>query len=110
MKKIVSFVLCIIMIFALSTPVFAAAPNGPVARPTYVANPKDGTDVTLRVHTDVVVRSEPTTSSSKLGTLYVGDTVHVIYWQWTDTKVNGYYWAQIDYGDSVGYVANSLLS
>lgn len=77
---------------------------------------KSGQDITLWNHTEVIMRSLPNTSSTKVHTLYVGDTVHVITWQVSPTPTNGHYWANIYHKHSStgafysGYSANDLLS
>lgn len=62
-------------------------------------------------HNDVVVREAPGTRSRKLGTLYVGDKVTIVNFNY-DT-VCSHTWAQIywplDQYTSYGYVANEYL-
>lgn len=98
MKKAVSFILCLVLVFALAVPAFAAGSSGAGS-----AVPKAQT-ITMTKHTDVVVRSGPGTSYSKLGTLYIGDTVTVNNWDYNNTG-----WVQIFWGTGYGYVRGDLI-
>ena len=75
-KKIVSFIMCLAIVAAMSVTAFAA-PAEPQSAPISVMHSKDDTYVTLYNHTDVVVRAKASTSAQKVHTLYVGDTVYI---------------------------------
>lgn len=115
-KKFISFVLCMSLILAMSVPAFADAPeeiavlcstNGSDITPFINEHPLDGTYITMQNHYNVVIRLQPSTSSTPLGTLYEGDTVYIIKYNayMTDTRD----WAYIQFGTIKGYVANDLL-
>lgn len=97
--------LCLMMVFSLAVPAFAEE-IATEATPTEATATATGTTVTMQ-HTDVVVRSAPGTSNSKLGTLYVGDTVTVT--NWTYQMVGSYWWVQILWGSGYGYVRSDLI-
>lgn len=105
MKKFVSFVLCMMMIFTLAVPAFAEGPaveTVPVETTADVAN-----EPIIMQHTDVVVRSAPGTSNRKIGTLYVGQSVIVTNWRYE--QVGTYWWVQIEWNDGFGYVRSDLI-
>lgn len=104
MKKLVSSVLCMMMVFTLTVPAFADSPT--IEAPSVEAVASVASVITMK-HTDVVVRSAPGTSNSKIGTLYVGDTVTVNNWYYQ--KVGSYWWVQIIWGDGYGYVRSDLI-
>ena len=58
----------------------------------------------------------PTTNSSKVHTLYVGDSVYIYDWQTNLYLTDGHYWARLRHYDTnnrayyYGYSANCLLS
>lgn len=106
-KRIISFILCLAIFSAMSISAFAAP-----AETASVMHVKDGTTITLRQHTDVIMRGIPSTSGAKVHTLYVGDTVEIIKWMYA--TVGDYDWASLRHFDTgryiYGYSANSLLS
>lgn len=106
-KKIVSFALCFVMILAMSVTAFADS-----AETASVMHSKDGTTITLRQHTDVIVRERPSISAAKSHTLYVGDEVYIV--KWIYATADDYDWAKIRHdvdGNYIyGYSANYLLS
>ena len=110
MKKLISLLLCLVMVLSLSITAFAAESS--VQKSTAY-------DITLRNHTDVIMRASASTSAAKVHTLYVGETVTVHTWQVSDIPTNGHYWAYIShehlYDNGTpkrfyGYSANDLLS
>ncbi len=106
-KRIISFILCLAIFSAMSISAFAAP-----AETASVMHSKDGTTITLRQHTDVIVRAKASTSAAKLHTLYVGDEVYIIKWIYATAEEID--WANIRHKDSgryiYGYSANYLLS
>lgn len=105
MKKIISFALCLVMIFALAVPAFAAEPVVEIMPIKTTSSTRDTT--IIMQHTDVVVRAAPGTSNPKLGTLYVGESVVVT--NWTYQKIGDYWWVQIRWGSGFGYVRGDLI-
>lgn len=87
-------------------PVSAFADNPSFEVPTVKARAIASETITMQ-HTDVVVRANPGTSSDKLGTLYVGDTVVVTDWQYE--MVGSYWWVEIEWGARKGYVREDLI-
>ena len=118
MKKMISFILCFIIAFSFAATAFADSSaelsNAGDTTPISAAHVNDGTTITLWNHTDVIMRSQPTTSSSKVHTLYSGDSVYV--YQWEYASADGYTWAYIRHYHSstnvykYGFSANSLLN
>lgn len=112
-KKIVSFIMCLAIVAAMSVTAFAA-PAEPQSAPISVMHSKDDTYVTLYNHTDVVVRAKASTSAQKVHTLYVGDTVYI--YKWIYGTADDYDWASIRHYDSelqrniFGYSVNCFLS
>lgn len=105
-KRLVSLVLCLLMIAALSAPAFAAAPGNGSAQPNGVAHPLDNTWVSLN-HDGVHFRKEPSIYSDIYDTLYSGTYVYIVKYEYTHTL--GIYWAQVQYGGHTGYIDSSLL-
>lgn len=111
MKALVASILCLIIVCTLSFSAFACNNNGGIDDMS-----KDNEDVTLWNHTDVIIRSQPTTSSSKVHTLYLGDSVYIYDWQTNLYLTDGHYWARLRHYDTnnrayyYGYSANCLLS
>jgi len=64
-KKIVSFIMCLAIVAAMSVTAFAA-PAEPQSAPISVMHSKDDTYVTLYNHTDVVVRAKASISAQKV--------------------------------------------
>lgn len=97
-KVILSAILCLALVFSVVAPVYAEsipAENRSVNEDSFY----------MSKHTDVVIRSGPGTSYSKLGTLYLGDYVQVI------NRAEGTYgWSYILSKGIYGYVRNDLLS
>lgn len=92
------------VVFTLAVPAFA---DGPAIETPAVETAASVPSTVTMQHTDVVVRSAPGTSNSKLGTLYVGDTVTVTNWNYQ--KVGSYWWVQIIWGSGYGYVRADLI-
>lgn len=92
------------MVFSLAIPAFA---DGPANETPPAETAASVASVITMQHTDVVVRSAPGTSNSKIGTLYVGDTVTVTNWYYQ--KVGSYWWVQIEWGTGYGYVRSDLI-
>lgn len=115
--KIVSFVLCVAMILALSVTAFAEGFASASTR-SYDSYPYDLYDekyVKMVNHTDVVVRSTASTSAAKKGTLYTGYYLTVL--DSNCTYNNGLWWSQIEPDNamnpvsiSIGYSASYLLN
>lgn len=99
MKKFISMLLCLVTVLSLAVPAFAEGPES-VAEPVDVLAVVNSSTVTMQ-HTDVVVRSAPGTTNSKVGTLYVGQTVTVTNWYYQ--KIGSYWWVQIEWNTSTGY-------
>lgn len=110
MKALIASSLCLAIFCTLSVSAFACVYTG--AHDTS----KDNTNITLYNHGDVVVREQPTTSSPKEHTLYVGDLVYIYDWQTNQYLTDGHYWAYLRHYDTnnrayyYGYSANCLLS
>ena len=103
MKKLLSIIICLSIIFSFAVPAFAESPE---AEPMIITRSSDGERVIMQ-HTDVVVRSAPGTSNRKIGTLYVGQEVIVTNCQYQ--KVDSYWWVEIEYGSGHGYVREDLI-
>ena len=120
-KRIISLVIVLALaLCAFPLSAFAdnanESPDAEVMYEPWDETDKDGTDIVMRQHTDVIIRERPTVHSKKLDTLYVGDVVHIIDWKISRNTVDGYYWARIRHYNAdtqktiYGYSANSLLS
>lgn len=116
-KKIVSFVLCLVLIFALSIPAFADAfaPASANSSDVYPYDLYDEKYVKMQNHTDVVVRSSASTSGKKIGTLYTGYYLTVL--DSNCAYANGLWWSEIEPDNpmnpiniDVGYSASYLLN
>ena len=92
----------LILAFALLVSVFS------VVAYAMIDEPGDGSGITITMtHTDVVVRSGAGTNYSKIGTLYVGNSVVVTNWNYQ--KVGNYMWVQIRWNGRYGYVRGDLI-
>lgn len=117
-KKIVSFMLCMAMILALSISAFAdgLAPTSAQSSGEYPYGLYDGKEVTLVNHTDIVVRKTAGGEKwSSNNTLYVGYSLTVN--SANCNYVNGLWWSKItphNYSNptyvNAGYSASYLLN
>lgn len=105
-KRLVSIVLCLLMIAAIGVPAFAVVPGGNSAQPNGIAHPLDNTWVALN-HDGVHFRKQPSLYSDLYDTLYSGTYVYIVKYEYTYSP--GIYWAQVQYGGHTGYIDNSLL-
>lgn len=117
-KKIVSFALCLAMILALSVTAFADSllPTSTNSYDEYPYELYNGKVVTLKNHTDIVVRKTAGGDKwSSNGTLYVGYVLTVN--SANCNYVNGLWWSQITPDNTAnptyvysGYSASYLLN
>ena len=101
---VLSLAMCIFPASAFAAPGYEEKPLASFAD-TADSYPDIWTFVTLKYHTDVVVRSGPGTYFAKIGTAYIGDTIGVYDLDYGETG-----WAQVDWNGRVGYIRADLLS
>lgn len=95
-KKLIATLLLAMAICLLPAAAFADSAetkSGSIA----VMHAKDGTDITLRNHTDVIIREKASLTARRLHTLYIGDTVHII--KWIYGTADDYDWSYISHYD-----------
>lgn len=109
-KRLVSLVLCFLMIAAIGVPAFAAAPDGSSAQPNGLVHPFDNTWIEITMHDHINVRSSvamPSDNSNVIGELRINTSVYV--YSYAYEYYNNHWWAEISYNGGIGYVANEYL-